>query len=732
MNSHTHIGRAAALCAALWLALAASVATAAQVPPNVRAGAIVSIPVHPGGRFGVMRPGVVPALVTAVGHRVWLTAADRPGVWLVDTRSGRVRHWANVARPATVGLATVGGRGYVLGAENLKVIDPAYGVSKILLRSIPGSSALLTAGPSGLWGFKGNSVFRVELDGGRGTVLPADTVELPLIDNEEQNSGPEGMAADAGSVWVVGDRADHRMWQVGGRIVHIERTVQLGFAPAGVATGGGSVWVTDQIGGRVVRFDAQTGKLMHAYRTEPDPMAVVYADGHVWVTNDVTGTVAIVDPVTGSRRLAHVGGAATGLSYGIGRVWAAVSRLPHPHPAGIRIGVALTCRGPFKSLLQQTLAGAELPLIERGARLHGTQPTSGLGPFSVAGHRVSIVTACETWSDHASTISALSRLVDTDHAQVVLGPTFEGDSLAVRDFAHAHPGVTFMLTGYDQSATLRFAASNVFRFQADSVQWYAGLGTYARKTLGWNTAATVANADGSSWPLVQAFQAEFCSEGGTISPPHGVWVDVGGGAQLGDNLPTGVDGVFLPGGTPGPYGGTDTFVPKWAAAHPPVGKHLIVGWPVLGAADSKLVGVVGSSSDPYAPTPRFTKYYNDYASAFPQTPDPGLVDQGYYDAMNPLLEALAHVGGRLGLLRDYMAKMTYHGPAGDIWLDSRHQAVVPIYLAQVTRSGGSIGWKQIRVIHNVDEGFHGLFSPTSPAPSKTSPACVAGNPPPWS
>jgi hypothetical protein len=281
---------------------------------------------------------------------------------------------------------------------------------------------------------------------------------------------------------------------------------------------------------------------------------------------------------------------------------------------------------------------------------------------------------------------------------------------------------------------LKHAPSNIFRFEADSVQWFAGLGTYARQTLGWRNAATVSNADGSSWPLVQAFDAEFCSLGGHITPEHRVWVDVFSGDQLGNHLPRGVDGVWLPGGTPGPFGGTDTFVPRWSRTHTPVGRHLMVGWAVL-SPDPHLLGVVGSSSDPYAATPAFTRFLNAYAAHFTDYPDPGLFDQAYYDAMEPLAEAVEAVHGRLGSgqsrLRSALEQLRYHGPAGLITLDRHHQGIVPIYLAKVVRSNGSLTIKQIKVIPHVDESFGGLFSASTPAPSMTSPACVAGNPPPW-
>ena len=739
MNIHTHIRRAlgaigiAGLCFTGANALAAT--SHANLDRSTGPGGVVMVN-HLGGVARTFDLGVVPSRVATSGRQVWATSDGHPGVWLIDPRSGHVRRFANVA-PDIVALAARDGRAYVLGSANIKVVDPAATphVLAISLSAIQGDTTLLTANAKSLWGVKGERVFRIGWDAmGRMTPLQIGP-KIPDILNEEQTRALTAIAVSGESAWVIGDRGSRRVWEVGGSPLRIQRTVSLGFVPAGIVAASGGLWVTDQIGNRIVHVDPGTGRVGQAYRTGPDPVNVASDGRFLWVTSDVNGSIVRIDTRTGARREITVHGTPTGVAVEHGRVFVAAGpRRPVPPAGGIRIGVIADCSGGFSLTKQQVLAGAELPLINRGAHVRGAHPSSGLVNATVAGHPVTLIPECEAWSDKTLTISALARLVERDHASIVLGPPFELDSLAVRDFAHAHPHVTFMYTGFDQSATLRHHARNAFRFETDSVMWYAGLGTYARRTLGWNTATTASNTDESGWPSVQAFQAEFCSEGGHISPKHGSWYDVADGAQFGATLPTGVDGVFLPGGTPGPFGGTFDFVPRWAKAHPPVGQHLLVGWAVL-TPDPKLVGTVGSSSDPYAPTPAFNRYLAQYAAAFPNDPDPALFNQSVYDAMEPVLEALERVHGDLSngqrRFRFALAHLRYHAPQGLITLDKRHQGIVPIYLAKVVRSGGSITFKQIRTIRRVDQTFGGLFSPTSPPPSMTTPACVAGNPPPW-
>ena len=51
-----------------------------------------------------------------------------------------------------------------------------------------------------------------------------------------------------------------------------------------------------------------------------------------------------------------------------------------------RIGVLSDCYGPFSALNEAIVASAELPLVERGGKLRGKQPSDGIaGARSRAG-----------------------------------------------------------------------------------------------------------------------------------------------------------------------------------------------------------------------------------------------------------------------------------------------------------------------------------------------------------
>ena len=86
----------------------------------------------------------------------------------------------------------------------------------------------------------------------------------------------------------------------------------------------------------------------------------------------------------------------------------------------IRIGILFDCEQQFATGSEQFMAGAELPLVARGARLRGTLPSKGIEKASVAGRTVELVTQCVREFSRASTVAALRLLVEKDGADIVV------------------------------------------------------------------------------------------------------------------------------------------------------------------------------------------------------------------------------------------------------------------------------------------------------------------------
>jgi branched-chain amino acid transport system substrate-binding protein len=392
----------------------------------------------------------------------------------------------------------------------------------------------------------------------------------------------------------------------------------------------------------------------------------------------------------------------------------------------VRIGIITDCSntGVFAQSEEPSIAGAELPLIQRGARMAGAAPSQGVEGASVGGRPVKLEIACAEQLNSKSALFQLRRLVDSRHVAAVVGPTHELDQIEAR-YARMRPGVTFMLASYDQSSTLRFAAPNMFRFELDSAQISAGLAGYAYHRLGWRNMTTVGEDDAPGWTSAAGFDAEFCALGGHV---RRLWAP---GAAGGDKhwlrrVSSATDGVFLAPGSAPLYKTLD-FVSRWARHHDP-SRRVAVGWDA-DPTDSRLSGVVAVSSWSWAKKSALHRWKRRFAKTF------GITDyvdaMAYYDEVEPLIEAVEKVHGDTSkgqqLLQHALANLQYHSPLGPIHLDGRNQAIGPTYLGRI--GDGTV--RQIATVRGVEQTFGGYFGPHSTPPGPHSPACVKRPPPPW-
>jgi branched-chain amino acid transport system substrate-binding protein len=393
-----------------------------------------------------------------------------------------------------------------------------------------------------------------------------------------------------------------------------------------------------------------------------------------------------------------------------------------------RIGVITNCAGTDTSTSPSFIAGAELPLLQRGGKSTGVGPSDGVEGASVAGRPVELVIGCAQSLDPSAALDQARRLVEDRHVDAIVAPTNEIDTIVAR-YARKQPRVTFMLANYDQASTLRFAAPNVFRFELDFAQWSAGLAAYAYYRLGWRNVATVGEGDPPGWERAAGFDAEFCALGGRV---HTLWAPPLArhpGRKV-SQIPPSVDGVFLDPNNDAVKG----FIRRWRRNHHDLARQLVLGAnvPVSGL---HLPGVVTVNSEPWA-SRGMTRYDNTFHHwFFPLLSKSNANNSAvtYYDEVEPLLEALRKVHGKTSdgeqALQKALARLHYSSPLGRIHLDRRNQAIGPTYLARIRRDGS---YDQFKMVPNVEQTFSGYFNlnPRS-VPGPHSPACVKGKPPPW-
>jgi branched-chain amino acid transport system substrate-binding protein len=407
----------------------------------------------------------------------------------------------------------------------------------------------------------------------------------------------------------------------------------------------------------------------------------------------------------------------------------------------IRIGLLTDCRGLFSGYEDGMLAGAELPLLERGARLTNGKPSGGVSEARVAGRDVELIRGCTEQSEHTVLVEEARRLVETQGVDAVVGPSGESDSLVFRELARKYPKVIFIPAWSGaQELTLRHPAANVYRFDTDEAQDVAGLGSYAYSELGWRRAAVVADSTAVGWQEEAAFVAEFCALGGSVTARFTAPIDprdpkVAHALRRADGVAALMfGGAFVPPG----------ILPALARVVGSPEKRIVVGAYVLEDTNTlvpiagPLGGVVGASSIPPAGvTHAMRRHRRAFSKAFPglrpsdaETP----VVLAYHDAMEGLLRGLeasdADLSDGRARLREELARGRIDLPSGPVHLDRQHQAVRNTYLKRISPGGGRRVFQLVRVVPEVEQTFGGLLS-DAPSPGPGSQPCRNATPPPW-
>jgi branched-chain amino acid transport system substrate-binding protein len=403
------------------------------------------------------------------------------------------------------------------------------------------------------------------------------------------------------------------------------------------------------------------------------------------------------------------------------------------------VGIVTDCEGVFAPFSPNILAGAELPLLERGAKLAGRGPTDGVDRSRVGGRRVRVVQGCAEITFLTQLIENVRRLIEVDRVDVVVAPLLgQSEGVLLVRLARRYPETTFVLANtYAQEPTLRNPAPNVFRVTADGAQLTAGLGAYAYHHLGWRTAAVVLPNDSYSWPEAAGFVAEFCTLGGRVArvtmPNHAA------GAVR--RLPRDADGVALISRS---FAETSAFGSAYAKIKARLARHLVLGPGSFDFADPRFVANTGSllrgvvlggwSHD--AHNPAWAAFQRAYRLHFPglpvlRSPADASLTVGYYDAVEAVALALERAPGGGRPFRHALATMSFNAPNGPLHLDRDRQAVVSATLSrfQMTRHGPAI--RTLRVLGGVEQTFAGYFGPRTPTPTVSRPGCHPGAVPPW-
>jgi YVTN family beta-propeller protein len=181
------------------------------------------------------------------------------------------------------------------------------------------------------------------------TVGMIDTGQTDLAAVVTGVGRPNGVASSAGAVWIT-DSADDLLLRIDSARQVVDR-IPVGRGPAGVTTGGGQVWVANQLDGTVSEVNPGAGRPVATIPVGIGPSAVAFGFGSVWVA-DVTGdSLSRIDAATG-KVAATIGlsSSPAGIAIGAGSVWVAAQEtgeLLRVDPAGNQVVQAIPAgQGP--------------------------------------------------------------------------------------------------------------------------------------------------------------------------------------------------------------------------------------------------------------------------------------------------------------------------------------------------------------------------------------------------
>jgi YVTN family beta-propeller protein len=683
-----------------------------------------------------------PSAVAVGENGVWVANRDDATVSRIDARTDRAVLVAK-AHGAPVDIAVRPQRVVVANGPveaDLAIINAASGVQEDLFSMEQGrffGAMSVAAADSGFWVATGDRrVGRLDILSGR----LVDPVVIPQPPAERSDAIFSGIAVGEGAVWVVGDPLEHTAWRIDLSTGELVATIPLPVAPKAVAVGAGGVWVTSQLDDTLSRIDPVTNRIATTIPVGKGPAGVAVGAGSIWVANAIDGTVSRVDPRSLRVETIDVDGHPDDVAVGAGAVW--VTSYAGGFTKGgdtLTIGVLAPCEGTFGHVAPESFAGAELPLLERGARLAGPSPDDGVEGAIVAGREVRLVFGCGDDSAE-NALSEARRLVELQGADVLLGSYFAGEAFAIREYAKTQPAVTFVNgVAAGPEVTLRDAAPNYYRFALDAAQSQAGVGKYAYDTLGWRKVVTIADVDTFNYPQAAGFVAEFCALGGTIAEQ--IWVPVGTrelAPFVGQVPRRGVDGFVMAANPPTMLAFFEGLPQlKGKLADLLIGSILMTVAPIPETLGERLEGVVLGAPDD-TETPAAKAAASRFARAFP-----GLADLGYFffgsfytDHMEAVLRALEAVDGDLTddqrRFQTALASLELDTPTtGHIRLDKRRQAIGSNYLIQFGYENGRLTYETLSVVEDVEQTFNGYFRPDDPLPMTNEIECKHGKPPPW-
>jgi serine/threonine protein kinase len=150
------------------------------------------------------------------------------------------------------------------------------------------------------------------------TISRIDPETSEVLPRPSEVWGP--MAYGFRSLWVLAEELERLSPASMQRLA----TVELPGSSVDIATGHGSVWVSDEEGDAVLRVDPRDESLARTYGVGGSALGVAVATDTIWAATEA-GTIARIDPLTDEVTSVPVGGLPRSVAFGATAVWVSVS-----------------------------------------------------------------------------------------------------------------------------------------------------------------------------------------------------------------------------------------------------------------------------------------------------------------------------------------------------------------------------------------------------------------------
>jgi YVTN family beta-propeller protein len=237
--------------------------------------------------IGSVPVGIRPAALAAGASSIWVVNVEDQTISRIDPTQLTLQRTIPLTTTPT-GIAFGAGAAWVANgpAGSVTRIDPGTNV-------VTDTVALTNDATAGFPSVGEGAVWVVFADA---FLARVDPVQPRMVSSGLAGTGPAGIAAGNGAVWVA-NSGDNSVSRILPETATVSATITVGRHPAGIALGEGGVWVTDQGDDTVTRIDLGSGSET-TIQVGGGPTGIAVGDGAVWVANSDDGTISRIDPAT--------------------------------------------------------------------------------------------------------------------------------------------------------------------------------------------------------------------------------------------------------------------------------------------------------------------------------------------------------------------------------------------------------------------------------------------------